>query len=622
MQELLDLIEQYKDAIDLALKCLSFVGLSSLAGAAWWLLRRSWIKRQPTEVKVLEIIAGPGVLLPRLYGTEDDDSSLAHHRITYQQRDPDRDIQEELRKALKKKRYLLVVAPTGYGKTREAATLAQTLMLEGYLVLWIKPGWLDIPKEFPPELDTTHTRLVVFLDNLNHLFRFKTLDPRSEKEPMLGGISYHNRLLKFLDNLEDMYLNELYVIATARDEEDEWQVLSYDPQDQLWGKFELYEMPTPQPQAYIDLFKEDGSKAGIPYKEQDLPNIARANHGAFKNAVQNLQRLKILGKELSTQTYIPTPDGSWNESYERAVRVQSSVRYIYDGIDMLRQVGIDLFPELVEKAALQLWRGNTFQRIIRERQIRYGLRYLTTRKKIMPHVGHALAPHDGQIEAKQTKTDWKPYDRFLVRLILDFADQFGSIAKSSLWGLGVVLYDHDHQDLQSTLWQRIIQLDPNDAAAYSNLGLLLDDLDRPGEAEAAYRQAIDKDPNDAYSYSQLGLLLRTAGRLNEAIPLFKKSQQRLPRLAPVLNLAGIYKKLDDIELADKYTTEARSFMEPNDWYNLACLESICGNTDLAVSCLTHAAQQEGFDRNWAWKDPDLEWIHDDPRFESLISGLA
>lgn len=38
--------------------------------------------------------------------------------------------QAELKAALTRSRYLLITAPTGYGKTREAGVLAQTMMQE------------------------------------------------------------------------------------------------------------------------------------------------------------------------------------------------------------------------------------------------------------------------------------------------------------------------------------------------------------------------------------------------------------------------------------------------------------------------------------------------------------
>lgn len=42
------------------------------------------------------------------------------------------------------------------------------------------------------------------------------------------------------------------------------------------------------------------------------------------------------------------------------------------------------------------------------------------------------------------------------------------------------------------------------------------------------------------------------------------------------------------------------------------------NLDLAIEHLRKAAQRETFDPNWAWEDPDLQWIRDDPRFVEIV----
>ncbi|MDL1944787.1 hypothetical protein FBQ99_20875 [Chloroflexi bacterium CFX2] len=64
--------------------------------------------------------------------------------------------------------------------------------------------------------------------------------------------------------------------------------------------------------------------------------------------------------------------------------------------------------------------------------------------------------------------------------------------------------------------------------------------------------------------------------------------------------------------------KARQYIPEDDFYNRACLESVSDNFDLAFEHLEKAAQKEKFNPAWAWEDPDLQWIRDDPRFVEIV----
>jgi tetratricopeptide (TPR) repeat protein len=86
----------------------------------------------------------------------------------------------------------------------------------------------------------------------------------------------------------------------------------------------------------------------------------------------------------------------------------------------------------------------------------------------------------------------------------------------------------------------------------------------------------------------------------------------------LLNLAALHKKLGHEAEARKYTDKAREVINPSEWYNLACLKSVSGDTDAAIENLKRAAQQPHFNLEWARRDPDLEWIRDDQRFKEIV----
>ena len=629
LRDLWQFLMNQKDPTETLLKILGLLfgsgALVALLSSLYSFVMRWWRARQPTESKAFEIFTDPAILLPRLYNEENDPDPLAHHRIPYRRRLPDRDLQGELRDALNTTtRYLLLTAPTGYGKTREAATLALSLMHDGYRVVRIlKSPWLDVPKEFPPQLKDDSRRILILLDGLDGLFRLGplTLSPRAEEGPMPGWPSVHDRLLRVLDYFERACgEREICVLATARDEESRWQVLNFDPRDALWKRFTRVKLPPPRNSVIVELLEEAVARADLPAEQTEFETIARRNDRTFMNVVVNLRRLRSENKPLTQDNYTPTLYGSWRQVYVRACKYPA-VSYIYDAVSVLQQARIELYPWLVEPAARILWSGNPLQRLLHRRAVHRALRYLVN-ERILPVETEAgdetLQPCEGQIEAKGTLPDWEPHAPDLHRLVLRLADRKRTAMLESLLGFGATLYKAKRIERAAALWQRGTELAPQAAVLWSNLGAAFAELQRPAEAEAAYRQAIERDPNLAPAYSNLGNLLAKLERPAEALPLFQKSYALKPRLAPLLNLAGIYRQLGDAAATTKYAAETRSLIPADDWYNLACLESICGNTDASLEHLRRAARAEDFDPAWAWQDPDLEWIRDDPRFAEIV----
>jgi hypothetical protein len=43
-----------------------------------------------------------------------------------------------------------------------------------------------------------------------------------------------------------------------------------------------------------------------------------------------------------------------------------------------------------------------------------------------------------------------------------------------------------------------------------------------------------------------------------------------------------------------------------------------GNDNLAFQHLAKSAEENKLDKPFAWEDPDLQWIRDDPRFTEIV----
>jgi Flp pilus assembly protein TadD len=174
-------------------------------------------------------------------------------------------------------------------------------------------------------------------------------------------------------------------------------------------------------------------------------------------------------------------------------------------------------------------------------------------------------------------------------------------------------------------FRRTIELDPKLAMPYSNLAavLLVRGPQHYAEAETLLWKAIKLDPNLQLAYANLVYLLRLSGRDTEIAPLAEKALQLDDKdIASNLALASMHKKLGHDAESAKYAAQARQFVKADDWYALACLESISGNVDAAIENLEHLSRSETFNRQWARIDPDLEWIRDDPRFVAIVGEPA
>ena len=86
-----------------------------------------------------------------------------------------------------------------------------------------------------------------------------------------------------------------------------------------------------------------------------------------------------------------------------------------------------------------------------------------------------------------------------------------------------------------------------------------------------------------------------------------------------MSLAFVLKKLGRDDEATQHFTHTRQMLADDDYYNLACLEALMGNSDIALEHLDKALTIRPDMKNWASRDPDLRALHNHPRFNALIS---
>ena len=93
-------------------------------------------------------------------------------------------------------------------------------------------------------------------------------------------------------------------------------------------------------------------------------------------------------------------------------------------------------------------------------------------------------------------------------------------------------------------YSRVLELDPNHAAAHINLGTLYYNRQDFVLCEQHYRQAVASDPRYALAYFDLGNVLDETGRITEAVAAYTTAIRLAPTYADAhYNLALAYERL-------------------------------------------------------------------------------
>lgn len=167
---------------------------------------------------------------------------------------------------------------------------------------------------------------------------------------------------------------------------------------------------------------------------------------------------------------------------------------------------------------------------------------------------------------------------------------------------------------------KVVNINPRNSMAWYTLGNLYKSIGQYKNAIFSYQQAIVADSTKAPYYYHLGLVLAAEKMYDDAINSFLKVIEIDPNYSLAhATLGGHYRKMGMDDLAQYHIRKAmgKAFMDENE-YNRACLEAICGNTDNAISLLQVALSNKQTYMEWARRDPDLDFLRGDPRFQALV----
>ena len=555
--------------------------MSAIVALIWWCRKYHRTSKFPVDTTPFKVLPPNSDILSIVF-SGDKKNPLADAAIKYQQRLSDRDIKQELIEQLETNSWLLILGRTGLGKTREAAEVAQVFNKEGWTVLYLKDWeWLDLPTRKQLQELAQNRKILFLLDDLNRKMAFglKDKSPKAENSP-LEPLSrpLQTRLLEVITEYQER-CDQVKVIATARNETQpdnnkkisEWDKLQRDKYADFWQKFTDFKLPPPEDDAIIKLFKDTIPKTGIAADEAEYITIARRNDSTFRNAVENLARMKNRGLAFTVENYRDTLTESWNERYQNAIDKYPIAKHIYDAIDLLRQIGIPLAKTTVIPTTKLLMGVKKWQ-FWRNKSISQALGYLAEGKQ------NIYQPRDGQIEAKGNNIELKSsyvlelYNLFypqksteftekiptlwalLISLDADnhypqvinlcnyFIDNFDNNSELLwiLWGTkGVALGDLGRHEEAIASFDKALEIKPDNDQAWYNRGIALDNLGSYQEAIASYNQALEIKPDKDQAWYNRGIALGNLGSYEDAIASYDKALEIKPDKDQAWNNRGV-----------------------------------------------------------------------------------
>ncbi|GAP94414.1 tetratricopeptide repeat protein [Leptolyngbya sp. NIES-2104] len=562
----------------------------------------------------------------------DEKDPLADANIPYLQRQPDRNVRQELERAFEEKPWVLILGRTGLGKTREATQLAKVLNDEGWTILNLadkSEEWLDEPRKFPSELHP-NSKLLFFLDDLNrwvHPGNPREIPKDADDPAQPLRVPVQERLLRTIAFFERECRNEVRVIATARNESDrhpdrphelsEIEKLQLDKYSDFWKRFRQYELEAPSDEAIVQLLSDRVTAAHLRAKTEEFSQIARKNDGTFRNIVENLRTAKNQESVVSIEGLSETLDRTWRLRYNNAVKRYRESQYVYDAIEVLRIMNLRLIPLQVLATAELFIRQRGIKRISKMIGLCSALGFLIESEKI-------LKPRDGQIEAKGHQVDVEQYIPLALK-------RLASVGKttypqvflvSEFFNCGYALRELKRYEDANTSFNEILKCKPRDCDTWWYRGMAFAALERYEEAITSFDKAIKYKSDDHYAWYFRGMALAALERYEEAIASFDEAIKHKSDYHQAWNSRGnALIKLNCYDEAIASYDQAVSH-KPNyhvAWFNKARCYALQNNVELAIENLRTSFILNAEQRQRAKINSAFDIIRSDDRFQALIN---
>jgi Flp pilus assembly protein TadD len=168
-------------------------------------------------------------------------------------------------------------------------------------------------------------------------------------------------------------------------------------------------------------------------------------------------------------------------------------------------------------------------------------------------------------------------------------------------------------------YRQAAQFAPQDANAWNNLGVLCIESGQLQDALEACNKAARLAPQNVLSWNNLGLIYRVEKHFADAIIAYQQAIVLDPRNPTAhASLVACYRLSGKNVLAEEQIKLARPIMRNESEYNKAIFESVCGNVTQAIDLLTIALEEKQVGVDWLYRDTNLDFIRNDPRFKLLL----
>lgn len=241
-----------------------------------------------------------------------------------------------------------------------------------------------------------------------------------------------------------------------------------------------------------------------------------------------------------------------------------------------------------------------------------------------------IVPIDLEIAPAEVINTEPPETACITNSVTETAEAVETQAESAEYSLTeyplMELSEAEKISLQSDIakYKSATQNNPRSYQAWQMLGDAYKAAGLYKDAIKAFQTAISINSTKPAYYYRLGLIYSAERREAEAVAAFQRVLELDPNYAQAhASLASQYFKMGLAELAQEHFEKAtQNRFEEETEYNFACLEAIRGNNDRALELLEVALQAKQADIQWAQRDPDLEPLHQDRRFYTLLSTYS